>query len=452
MPEPEHQDGEKEKSAHEPRHLAMPVAIAIAVAAAIVLVVGALWIGDHIGYAFVHESTDDAKVDADTIILTSKIDERVDQILVDVNQPVHRGQLLARLDDRDERSRLNEILANRSAAIAQAQQSRETLGLTETQVATEATQGEGNVESARAQLSSAAANYDAALAETQASNAGADQATAQLRSSFAALPGSRENVIKTAFDLARDSALLKTGDVPAAVIDEDRAQYESARSDYEQAKNAVETARANLVAAQRRFVSQQQQARGSRATIGAQRGSLVTARGRLAESVSPYRISAQRATLLSALEQIRSIDAQVRQARDQLSYTRIYSAVDGTVASKTLAVGQTVSPGSALFTIVPTGRSYVTANFKETQLDLMRDGEPVDIHIDAYPEYAFVGHIGAINPAAQNQFAAVPVQNASGNFIKVTQRVPVRIYFDRAGRPPYVLRPGMSVEASVRVR
>ena len=430
----------------------VPLIVVGAIVALIVFGVVGLWLGDHLGYAFVHESTDDAKVDADTIILTSKISERVARINVDLNRYVHRGQLLAELDDGDEQTRLVQATATRAATLAQAQQARQSLFLTQTQVQSETAQGLGNVQTARSQVAAASATYGSSLEETDASNAAADQASAQLRSSLAALPGQRENVIRTAFDLARDSALLRSGDVPTATVDEDRATYAAAVSAYNEAKENVETSRANLVAAKRRYDSQQQQAQSSLATVDAQRGSLTAAQGRLTETLSPYRIGTQRAALTTSERQVHTQDAQVRDAALQLSYTRIYAPVDGVIAAKSLAVGQTVSPGTALFTLVPANEIYVTANYKETQLDRMRSGEPVDIHVDAYPEFAFVGHIGTINPAAQNQFAAVPPQNATGNFVKVTQRVPVRIYFDRIGNPPYALRPGMSVEASVRVR
>jgi membrane fusion protein (multidrug efflux system) len=444
------QSGGEEKK--PPRPIALPVVVTVAIVAAVVVAVISVWLGDHIGYAYVHQTTDDAKVDADTIILTSKISERVARIDVNINHVVHRGDLLAELDDRDEQTRLMQVLATRAATIAQSQQAQQTLLLTQTQVQSETSQSLGNVETARSQVVAADATYGSAIQEANAANAAADQASAQLRSSLAALPGQRAQVIRSAFDLARDSALLKTGDVPTATVDEDRAVYESDVSAYQEAKQSVETARANLVAAKRRYQAQVDQADSSFAAINAQRGSLTAAQGRLAEVTSPYRIGSQRAALTASERQIRTEDAQVRDARLQLSYTRIYAPVDGIIAAKSLAVGQTVSPGTALFTLVPTNDVYVTANFKETQLDRMRAGEPVDIHVDAYPEYAFVGHVGTINPASQNQFAAVPPQNATGNFVKVTQRVPVRIYFDRIGNPPYALRPGMSVEASVRVR
>ena len=139
-------------------------------------------------------------------------------------------------------------------------------------------------------------------------------------------------------------------------------------------------------------------------------------------------------------------------ARDQLSYTRIYSPVSGVVAAKSIDIGQAISPGQTLFIVVPQTRFYITANYKETQLDRMRLGQPVDIHVDAYPEIAFIGHLAEFNPASQNQYALVPPQNSSGNFVKVTERVPVRLYVDRGGDRDHPLRPGMSVETSVRVR
>jgi len=134
-----------------------------------------------------------------------------------------------------------------------------------------------------------------------------------------------------------------------------------------------------------------------------------------------------------------------------LSETRIVSPVDGFVGEKNVQIGQTVGAGTPLMTIIPSKDIFITANFKETQIGVMHPGQPVDIKVDAYKGTDFHGHVISINPASQNTYALVPSQNASGNFIKVTQRIPVKIAIDNppADKP---LRPGMSVETSVKVK
>jgi membrane fusion protein (multidrug efflux system) len=161
-------------------------------------------------------------------------------------------------------------------------------------------------------------------------------------------------------------------------------------------------------------------------------------------------VTAQQAQADAAAAQVATARAQLKTAQDQLSYTRVRSPIDGYVGAKNVEIGQTISPGISLMTIVPNA-VYVTANYKETQLGEMHPGQPVDISVDAYKGVTFVGHVENISPASQNRFSLVPAQNATGNFVKVTQRVPVRIVFDHPD-PKYPLRPGMSVETSVKVK
>jgi membrane fusion protein (multidrug efflux system) len=452
-PKSDEKNADAEKGEAKPkRRVPFPALVAAAAIALVVLGVLAFWGGTSLGYAYAHESTDDAKIDADSITVTSKISERVDRLYTDTNRYVRRGQLLVQLDDRDERARLAAAEAARDAAAAQAQQAGAALRLTQDQVATETEQNRGDLESAHANVENARNTYASSTRQTDALRAAQAQAAAQLRAAQAALPGAREVVERDALDLARDSALVRNGDVSQSEVDDDRANYESALSQYREDEANVAAMRANVVNADQRLRAQRDETAASANTIGTRKGSVVTAQGRLAEAQTPYRIATQEAALKTALRQLQLQEAQVRLARDALGYTRIVSPVDGAVAEKAIGVGQTIGAGQTLFTIVPGDSLYITANFKETQLNRMRVGQPVDVHVDAYPEFAFVGHVGAFNPASQNEYAVLPPQNSSGNFVKVTQRVPVRIYVDGGGDPAHPLRPGMSVETYVRVR
>jgi membrane fusion protein (multidrug efflux system) len=166
-------------------------------------------------------------------------------------------------------------------------------------------------------------------------------------------------------------------------------------------------------------------------------------------------VPASQAQADAAQAQVASLKSQLGTAADNLSYTRIFSPINGFVGEKNVDIGQTVAPGESLLTLVPSTNVYITANFKETQIGHMHKGQEVDISVDAYKGVAFVGHVEDLSPASQNKFSLVPAQNATGNFVKVTQRVPIRILFDRVENgnlSDYPLRPGMSVETSVKVK
>lgn len=363
---------------------------------AIVLVI-ALWFGiPWLAYARTHESTDDARVDATEVIVNSKIAERVSAIDVSTDQAVKKGQLLIVLDDSDERAKLAQAQANYDLAVAD----QRALSL----------QGRGGVSAAAAQVGG--------------SQASVEVARAQLAAAQAQVPAAEQAYQKAEADLARTQSLVSTGDVPRANLDAVKAQASAAAAQLRAARDQVGVAASGVDAAQQ--------------SVGASQGGLTTAQGKLAQSVDP--------------SQVEGAKAQLDLAKQMMGYTKIYSPIDGYVGEKTVEVGQTVSPGVALLTLIPND-SYVTANFKETQVGAMKPGQEVDISVDAYHGVTFTGTVASINPASQGTYALIPAQNATGNFVKVTQRIPVKIVFDKSyDAKKYPMRPGMSVEASVKVR
>ncbi len=421
------------------------------VAAAIVAVVVLFFGIRYLAYATTHQTTDDAQIDADQIDATSKIAERVSRILVDTNQPVKRGQLLIQLDDRDERERLLQAQANVRVADAQAQAAESNVTLTRDTQLAQNEEGSGQIAQAQAGISSADASAQSARDQIAAAQAALAAARADLQAAQAAVPGAYQAMLKAQADLRRTQSLVGTGDLPQAQLDAARAAYQSAVSAYQQAQANASAAAANVGQEQQKLVAQRSSAGSSAAQIGVQLGTLVTAQGKLAESSTPSRVSAQQAQANAATAQIGASTALLKTAQDQLSYTQIRSPIDGYVGAKNVEVGRTVQPGESLMTIIPSSGVYITANYKETQLGNMHPGQLVDIGVDAYKGVKFQGHVETIAPASQNKFSLVPPQNATGNFVKVTQRVPVRIVFDNPD-PKYPLRPGMSVEASVKVK
>jgi membrane fusion protein (multidrug efflux system) len=421
--------------------------IALGIVALLGVVVFAV---SYFAYATTHETTDDATIDADQVQVTSKIAERVERVLVDTNQQVRRGQLLIELEDTDESNRYAQALASVAAQRASTQAALANVALTRATQNAQNLQNTGEIDQARAGITSASQQARSSDQQIAVASAAVDTAAAQLKAAQDALPGALQQLRRAQADLQRTTSLVSTGDVAVTQLDADRATYEQARSSYAQARANVGAAQATLAQAQQKLTSQRFATSSQQAQIGVSQAELTTAQGKLAESSAPSRISAQQATAQAQDAQTPSLLAQLKTAKDNLGYTRITAPISGYVGQKNVEIGAVVAPGVSLLTLVP--RSiYITANFKETQIGHMHTGDEVDINVDAYKGVKFTGHVEDLSPASENTFSLVPAQNATGNFVKVTQRLPVRILFDHPD-PKYPLRPGLSVETSVKVK
>lgn len=394
---------EPEEEARAPRKRIFLIAGGIVVLALIVIF-GIPWLR----YTLSHQGTDDARVDADAVAVTSRIGEKIDKILVDANQPVHKGQLLVVMDNKDEIARLKQAQAQYDLALANQR--------------TNTVQGQGGVAQAQGEIGSQQAQVPVA-------QAGVAQAEAQLAVTTAQLPAAQQAYDKAQADYTRVQSLVSTGDVARQQLDAVRAEAAQAAAQLRGARDQIGVAQAGVSAAQ-------QKVSATSATVAAAQGGLTTAQGKLQQAADP--------------SQVESAKAQLDLAKQNLTYTRITSPIDGFVGEKSAEVGQTVNAGMTLMTLIP-HKVYITANFKETQMGDMRVGQPVDIKVDAYKGVTFHGHVESINPASQNTYALVPAQNATGNFVKVTQRIPVRIAIDDQ-RNDMPLRPGMSVETYVKTK
>jgi membrane fusion protein (multidrug efflux system) len=382
--------------------------IIFAVVAVVVIVIAVVWGVPWLTYSLSHEGTDDAHVAADEVAVTSKIPERINRILVDTNQPVHRGQLLIVLDNKDELAKIRAAQAQYDLAVANQRSTTE--------------QGQGGVSQASGQIANAQAQVPMAQATVT-------EAQAQLRAAQAQVPAAQQAYDKAQADFGRVSSLVKTGDVAAQQLDAVRAQSAGAAAQLRGAADQVNVAQANVLAAQDRVAA-------ADAGVSAASGGATTAEGKLAQASDP--------------SQVEAAGAQLYLAKQNLKYTSIYASTDGYIGEKNAEIGQTIGAGLTLMTIVP-HKVYITADYKETQMGKMRVGQPTDIRVDAYKGVTFHGHVASINPASENTYALVPAQNASGNFVKVTQRIPVRIDVDDE-RSDMPLRPGMSVETYVNVK
>lgn len=254
-------------------------------------------------------------------------------------------------------------------------------------------------------------------------------------------------------EYSRREKLYNNGDVSRQNLDQAldtlqnaRAKYDAAEKQVEAAQSRVDEARANVTTAQETFRQSQAQINLSRSQVGESAGRLEDA------NAAPERITVSQSQVGSSDASIEQAEAAVHQAELELSYTKVYAPEDGFITRKTIEEGQLVQIGAPLMAISQSDEMWVIANFKETQLANMHPGQAVDIYIDAYPDRSFHGRVDSVQAGTGARFSLLPPENASGNYVKVVQRVPVKIVFDPAPDPDHRLVPGMSAEPVVKVR
>jgi len=402
-----------ERTASEDRHKAsMPrrTKLLISIGIVIVAIVG----GHFIHNAFLYEDTDDAQVDGHVMPLSARINGQVLEVHVIEGQLVHAGDVLVVIDPKDYKIAVEQAKANLSDAQGSATSSMWSLPVTS---------------------ATAWSALDSSKAAIQNAEAGVKAAERNLESAKAAQLQAEVNAEKTDADLARASQLIAKEDI--------------SRQQYEHALAAAKTNRAAVISATAAAQADEQ-------ALHQAEGKLLQAKADLRSAqTAPQQVSMARAKADAAIAQVDQRKAQLDQADLNLSYTVIRSPVTAIVGRKTVEVGQNVGIGQELAVVVPLDDVWVTANFKETQLQHMRPGQPVEIKLDAYGR-TWKGHVTNLGGGTGSVFSLLPPENATGNYVKVVQRVPVRIDFDRSQTQDFnaegLLKPGLSVEPEVRVR
>lgn len=387
---------------------------------AVLILVGLAW------YVFAGRvTTDDAQVDCHITAVAPQVPGYVVNLFINDNTEVKEGDVLVQIDPRTYQAEVEQAKANLDFAEAQANSAKIQIGLTR-ETTTNSTSG------ASAQKDSDAADYVSSQAQLEQS------ATANLQVAEANVAAKQATNERAQADLARFTPLLSTGDVSKFQYDSVEASARVAESDLEAAdqqraaaQQAVEIARANAHSSQARLLRSQAQL--------------------LETKAREQQVPIAEATYKSALAAVERANAALEQAELNLAYTHITAPISGQVTQKSVDLGQYVSEGQLLFTIVPLNEVYVTANFKETQLANVAPGQRVGVHVDTYRQ-EFEGVVDSIAGAAGSRQALLPPQNATGNFIKVVQRIPVKILVKPNKNPNLVLRPGMNVEATIYTR
>ena len=374
-------------------------------------------------YASVHESTDDAYVTSYIHPINARISGTVVDVEVNDNQQVSQGTLLVKLDPRDYAVAQQQSAAALASAQQQAAVAQANIGVTATNAVGQTTEAQGNIDAAAATVSTA----EAALAEAQAGVPAAQAQLAQVKA----------NLIKAELDYKRFTALAAEGAVPQEQADTARATYEATLGQYNAISEQIKQAQARVVQAQKSLANAQ-------AKLNSTQGNLQQA------DATTKQTEVNRRQYKAAQAAVAQSQAELKNAELQLSYTSITAPIAGRIGNKTVQVGQRVQPGQTLMSVVQL-TPWIVANFKETQLEDMQPGQAVEIKVDAFPHHSFKGKVDSLSPASGAKFALLPPDNATGNFTKIVQRIPVKIVFDPDSIRGYESRiaPGMSVVVTV---
>jgi membrane fusion protein (multidrug efflux system) len=370
-------------------------------------------------------STDDAEVDAHITAVASQVSGYVVGLAIDDNVDVKREDVLLQIDPREYQAEVDQAKATLDFAEAEANSAKLQIGLTRS-TTTRSTEG------AAAQRKSDAADYTMSEAQLERS------ATANLLQAKAEVASKQATNERAQADLERYKPLLETGDVS-------KFQFDAVDA-------AARVAQNDLAAAEQQLAAAQQNVEIARATTNSSKARVERSQSLLLETKArEQQVPITEATYKSAQAAVERAKAAWGQAQLNLGYTTIKAPISGQVTQLTVHLGQYVVPGNLLFTLVPLNEVYVTANFKETQLDGVRTGQHAKIHVDTY-DRDFDGVVDSIAGAAGSRQALLPPQNATGNFIKVVQRIPVKILVKQSSDSRFVLRPGMNVEATIYTR
>jgi membrane fusion protein (multidrug efflux system) len=376
-----------------------------------VLVVGALLFYWRSTFT---EDTDDAQVNGNLYQVSSRVSGQVIHVDVEEEQFVHQGDPIAEIDPKDSQVALEQAQANLANAQAEYQQAVVNVPITSVQTST---------------------TLQTSGSDVLASQASVEQAEAQVQADKAKVLSAAAQAQKSALDVQRYTPLVAKDviskqqfDAAVAQAAADQGALDAAQRDVKAQEDTV-----NMMA-QRLAQSKSQQAQSAKN--------------------GPKQVAVQQARAEAALAAIKEAQAKVDQAQLNLGYTKVLAPITGIVSNKSVAVGENLSVGQSLMTIVPLTDLWVTANFKETQLKEMHKGQKVNIEVDALGGRKFTGVVEEIGGATGSSLSLFPPENATGNYVKVVQRIPVRINFTNLDQEnkDFALRIGMSVVPTVRVK
>ena len=372
-------------------------------------------------YFGTYESTDDAQIDGHVDAISARITGHVSEVLVEDAQVVKAGDTLVKIDPRDYQVAVAQAEANLADAEAALRSSRTNIPIVSTNTAS-------NLETAKASRANADAGLAAARRQLDAAQAALETAQAQVLEAQAIHKKDLDDAERYRLLVVKDELPKQQYDQTVQTVAADKATVDARMASVNQARHNIAAAQAAVEEAQSKIPQAD--------------ASIQSAMTR------PQQVAQTQHNARSAEAKVKQQQAVLEQAKLNLSYTLIPAPYTGIVGKKTVEIGENVSPGQSLMSVVPLEDIWVTANFKETQLKRMRPGQKVVFSVDAY-DREYHGHITGVGGATGSRFSLIPPENATGNFVKVVQRIPVRIDLDPGENKDHLLRVGMSVEPKV---
>ena len=401
-----------------------PSAGRIAAAVVVVLVLGgavyAYWT-----HASGRETTDDAQVEGRIHAVSARVGGTVTKVLVGNNQIVQAGAVLVEIDSQDYHVALDRAKADLAEAVAKA-------GEDSAGVPVMATATTSRTSGAQAGVGEVQAGVAAAQRQVEAAQARKASAEPLVRAAKA-------NAERAAADLERMKSLL--------------AKDEVSRQQYDAAWAAAEGTRAQMEASQAQVAEADQGIAVARSMLERERSRMPRIEAEInAAQAGPQQVAASRAKVASSAAKVAQMKAAVEMAELNLERTVVRAPVSGVIGQKNVELGQIIQPGQPLLAVVATDEVWVVANYKENQLARMRPGQKVELEVDAFDGQQLRGKVDSISGATGARFSLLPPENATGNYVKVVQRVPVKIVFDQGQDSGHQLRPGMSIVSTVVVK
>ena len=417
----------------------IPVAVLVVAAVILFGISGSWtrWVGSG------SQKTDDAILRADITPLSTRVSGTVAQVAVADYQRVKAGDLLVQLKDDDFKAQVAQAAAGVSASEAALENNAKQKELQASRI----TQAQAGIQGANAEIAQAGAAIEAAKADVANAKAAVDAAEAKIPDAQAAVAAAQADAERTALERKRQEALVDLG---AAT----KQKLEQVVADQERFAAILDSRKAELVQTRALVESRRAEFSKARAQVSLREAEQKRTRAQMISRTAEVDAQIKQRSVLDTQEQQLQADLNAKQealkvAQTNLDYTRILAPTDGIVGERKVRVGQLVSPGTQVLSLVE-NTIWVQANYKETQLTNVRKGDAAEITIDTFPGVLLKGHVEEIAPASGSQFALLPPDNATGNYTKIVQRIPVKIVLDpnpsMAGR----LRAGMSVIAEIR--
>jgi membrane fusion protein (multidrug efflux system) len=371
------------------------------------------------------ESTDDAQIDGHINPVAAKVSGHVVAINVEDNQFVKAGTVIVQIDPRDYKVALERAKADLAAAQSGASAAHTQVPVTHTTTSSQVNLADAGIEQAEGAKAAAMKDVDTARARLEST-------LALVREAQATYTKAMQDLERMKLLVAKDEISKQQYDAAVAAADAARAARDSVQAEVDETSRAIEAGQARVVQADARI-------KEARANLQA-------------TTTAPQQIAISRSNAQTALARVKQAQAILEQAELNLEYTEVKAPIDGIVSERKVELGLYVQVGQPLLALVPLHNVWVTANFKENQLRDMRAGQKATVTVDAYGGHQYEGHVDSIAAATGARFSLLPPENATGNYVKVVQRVPVKIVIDKGQDAAHPLRPGLSVIATVTTR